>query len=909
MHTPLLVQSVSGERERVAEGIPYPIPICGRDFSVPACSPGTPPQKQQPEEREGTESTLLALQGILLSCAMESQDLGNRVSQPCPSSQSRPSTDPVYDYPDSCSSHKPIHRGSLKSISVLDRLLLTQSVWLPLTVNSATALHILQREPPGTFLVRKSKTEQRKVLCVRLSDTCQPSFVTHFYIQEGPSGISLEGSNVTFPDLFRLIASYCVTREVLPSILRLPEAIVKATSHKQLEAISHLGVEFWNSSLNAKEPNIGSNESPNASLPTSISVSDCITPQQSAFSFHQPLKTRGPLELVQGTGNGALCFFNPLFQEQGLGNPGSHSSSSGVKRSQFQRSFKVRVSTENSSPLSPPLNPPPPIPASELQRHKELAKTMPPPLPQRETSNKQDYKQPRVSLRARLRRKLSKGSVEEGTEALQALSPTLEEEYQIPKPAGVGGPEEELSEAHSEDSVEGLEFECQRLPSLQEVDSSSLSSLEEVETSSVRHQYASPQPRRKSSQLERRVRVPLRAVSEVFFSFLSPEKKLLKVAEEMAQDRETGFGNLVQDFLRLIREELQRETPGLLGSVRQFLTQAKNFLRESAELEVPLATLLTEADQDRVLEKAIHRSILKPLKPHLDFWQRRLLTQDGSLRQLQENLLLVQQKGPQALEVRAGLPDVQGLEKIRLKLLKIRKRYSPTDKMFLLLQASKLIYTSMTTHSDDTYGADDFLPVLAYVLALCNIPELLLEVEYMMELLDPLLLMGGYYLTSLCASLSILRGYHEQPVEGSTPSQEFKRSLKLWHRRREGLPSVNDFQNFLRIGYQDPENGCTSKTLLVRPSDTVDDLLGRCAKKFQVSQPEAYGIFLYTNESYQRLGPKSRPQEMKSELQSQGGSFYFVYCRVEDEEKDEEAAKDGEQKLTSRDASGVEESS
>lgn len=60
--------------------------------------------------------------------------------------------DPVYDYPDS----RPVgdrracpQRGSLRSISVLDRLLLTHPVWLQLSVNSATALHILRREPPG----------------------------------------------------------------------------------------------------------------------------------------------------------------------------------------------------------------------------------------------------------------------------------------------------------------------------------------------------------------------------------------------------------------------------------------------------------------------------------------------------------------------------------------------------------------------------------------------------------------------------------------------------------------------------------------------------------------------------------------------------------------------------------------
>lgn len=63
--------------------------------------------------------------------------------------------EPLYDFPEpsqpsQCkfSGHQRT-RGSLKSISVLDRLLLTVPVWLQLSINPATALHILQREPPG----------------------------------------------------------------------------------------------------------------------------------------------------------------------------------------------------------------------------------------------------------------------------------------------------------------------------------------------------------------------------------------------------------------------------------------------------------------------------------------------------------------------------------------------------------------------------------------------------------------------------------------------------------------------------------------------------------------------------------------------------------------------------------------
>jgi len=40
------------------------------------------------------------------------------------------------------------------------------------------------------------------------------------------------------------------------------------------------------------------------------------------------------------------------------------------------------------------------------------------------------------------------------------------------------------------------------------------------------------------------------------------------------------------------------------------------------------------------------------------------------------------------------------------------------------------------------FGADDFLPALSYVMVLCNMPEISLEVEYMMELLESSWLTG-----------------------------------------------------------------------------------------------------------------------------------------------------------------------
>ncbi|XP_055521022.1 ras and Rab interactor 1-like, partial [Leucoraja erinacea] len=122
------------------------------------------------------------------------------------------SGEPVYDSLEPLSSRRPSPRPSLPRVSVIDRLLLTNSVWLQLHLSSAAALHILQRETPGIFLVRESATSQRKVLFVRVADLSDPSFVQDFPIQQdgGNTAFSLEGSAMTFGDIFHLISFYCV---------------------------------------------------------------------------------------------------------------------------------------------------------------------------------------------------------------------------------------------------------------------------------------------------------------------------------------------------------------------------------------------------------------------------------------------------------------------------------------------------------------------------------------------------------------------------------------------------------------------------------------------------------------------------------------------------------------------------
>eukprot|EP00070_Physeter_catodon_P032488 XP_028339382.1 ras and Rab interactor 1 isoform X3 [Physeter catodon] len=553
----------------------------------------------------------------------------------------KPAQDPLYDVPDAGGAQAGGPQQPGRAVSLRERLLLTRPVWLQLRANAAAALHVLRAEPPGTFLVRKSNTRQCQALCMRLPEASGPSFVSSHYIQESPGGVSLEGSELVFLDLVQLICAYCHTRDILLLPLQLPRAIRQAATRKELEAISHLGIEFWSSSLNTKaQP--GPSEGP-------------LLPR---------LKPRSPQELDQGTG-AALCFFNPLF-------PGDLGP---TKREKFKRSFKVRVSTETSSPLSPPAVPPPPVPV--------LPGTVP---------NQTE----RLPSRQLLRRESSVG-------------------YRVPGGSGPSLPP---------------------LPSLQEVDCGSPSSSEEEGLP------GSPGSPAASPRLGRR-RPLLRSMSAAFCSLLAPERQVGRAAAALMQDRHTAAGQLVQDLLTQVRAG--PETRELQG-IREALSRARAML--SAELGPE--KLLPPERLECVLEKSLHRSVLKPLRPILVARLRRRLSSNGSLGRLAEGLCLARTQGPRAFGSHLSLPSPVEMEQVRQKLLQLLRAYSPSAQVKRLLQACKLLYTALRTQA------------------------------------------GGYYLTSLSASLVLLSGLNEAHTLPLSPSQELQCSLSLWEQRR--LPATHSFQ-------------------------------------------------------------------------------------------------------------------
>ncbi len=116
---------------------------------------------------------------------------------------------------------------------------------------------------------------------------------------------------------------------------------------------------------------------------------------------------------------------------------------------------------------------------------------------------------------------------------------------------------------------------------------------------------------------------------------------------------------------------------------------------------------------DRVLEKAMHKCVLKPLNPVVSMALQEFQVRSGAWQEFKENLSLAKARQPQEMGVADTLPpDPVAIEKIKHRFHTMSKLYSPEKKVTMLLRVCKLIYTIM----EDNSGRD-----LNIVPVFCNI--------------------------------------------------------------------------------------------------------------------------------------------------------------------------------------------
>ncbi|KPP67182.1 ras and Rab interactor 3-like [Scleropages formosus] len=890
-------------------------------------------------------------------------------SSPAPKLPCTPPSSPPMDLiPPSPPSSLSPEPSSPPGISILERLIKTCPVWLQLGMSPERAALILYRETPGIFLVRKNPVLKKMILSVRFCDQEGEPQVQDLLIREEKSLVYLEGSVLVFDDIFKLIAFYCVSRDILPFKLRLPQVIIQATKHEDMEMMSSLGSEFWGSSLNRCAEDRKSCSGPAGQVPQAVAHG-----------------SRDLSETEPSAGGDRLWYVNPIFIEehcsslpivrsQSLTTPGPavlrykrpaplpprphaleehpllaivpQCAPSQVEKKEEKEGSRGEASTPElllpCSPHTATSQPSgqrriPPVPPRRKPSEKQLLEE------QEEEENvllKEDEKPALVPVAtlvsiddASTTETLSTGDkVPTLTTSVPLARLTSDSESTVAPTAGKaakpvppprrkrqtlltkmvltspvsgdpssnlailegsrGPPQTSSTPTPTRRSASGTDLQGSDMslyspeggPSQLDPDSYSTSSTEEDPDPNSSNMATIK--RSSTIMLDKaKQRLSMVNLSHIFTSFMSADKKLKKRIVELALDRESYFGNLVRDYRTYTLETMQKHSSSteMLQEIRLMMTQLKSYLIQSAELKSLLEPLVPPEERlEAIIEAALCKSVLKPLREAIYSRLRDIHTQDGSLDRVRDNQQVVLNTTTTDLGVTTSVPEAPAMEKIQLKLSSLYKEYSPEQKISFLLKTCKIIYESMSVSSPGKpYGADDFLPVLMYVLARCNMATLLLDVEYMMELMDPALQLGegSYYLTTTYGALEHIKNYDKLEVTGQF-SIEIQDSIHRWERRRtlnKARVSRNSVQDFINVSFL--EAGSNTKTLGARPGTTALDLCTQCAKKFEVLEPECYGLFVLVEGCYRALAPDELPLSVKSSLHHSEPrkEYYFVY--------------------------------
>lgn len=907
---------------------------------------------------------------------------------------------------------------SLSGISILDKLIKTCPVWLQLNMNQERAAAILGKEAAGMFLVRKEGNANNMVLAVRMPVQSDAPGVLEYNIKEEKSILYLEGAVLVFEDVFKLVAFYCVSRDLLPFTLKLPQAILEARSFQDLEIISSLGIDFWDSSLNRRMStealsHPATDSAPSTAQADGLSSTQCVASSANHCSC----------EIELSIGNDRLWFVNPIFIEE-CSNPfplespppGGHAVCSSLPP------------TTTASPRRPP--PPPP----HSHRQKSSLK-----LPQEAMTACEETQLLQPLGKSFKEMKIEGGDGEEGKQSCSDKEPSAGSLKKGPQPAVP--PRRRMSERTTEECCTGKPASCEtpkgeQAEEKQELDTQSegkrllcrkaaempgevpeqavsqfqeakpepaeKESMAEVQSDATEKEKLPPipPPRRKrlsqapqvasSCQLNHRTvveqpaataqaqdtgssapaagaatgtnaeteqgrgrksvnsaelkgshlsleglggspaaqtsasepdsystssteddlemlgtsstkktrsmilgkaknRLSFVSLSNVFTVFLSNDRKLQKKIVELAQDKDSYFGNLVQDYRVYSLEMMAKQSSSteMLQEIRMMMTQLKSYLVQSTELKSLIdPAVYTDEQLDVIAESALYKCVLKPLKEAINSHLKEIHNKDGSLQQLKENQLVIQNTTTTDLGVTTSVPETVVLDKILHKFTTMHKAYSPEKKIGILLKSCKLIYDSMSQgNPGKPYGADDFLPVLMYVLARSNLTEVLLNVEYMMELMDPALQLGegSYYLTTTYGALEHIKNYDKITVTRQL-SMEVQDSIHRWERRRtlnKARASRSSVQDFISITFL--EIGAQSRTLASRNDTTTEQLCQQCAEKFEVSHPNIYRLFVYVDGQWLQLDKEALPHRIKASLlkSETKKDFHFIYKPVE----------------------------
>ncbi|KAK6355888.1 hypothetical protein TWF718_000267 [Orbilia javanica] len=111
------------------------------------------------------------------------------------------------------------------------------------------------------------------------------------------------------------------------------------------------------------------------------------------------------------------------------------------------------------------------------------------------------------------------------------------------------------------------------------------------------------------------------------------------------------------------------------------------------------------------------------------------------------------------------------------ELLKINNYRAPRDKVICVLNCCKVIF-GLLRHANSTQSADDFVPLLIYVVLRANPEHLVSNIQYILRFRNPDKLGGeaGYYLSSLSGAIQFIEGLDRNSL--TINDEDFERNVE-----------------------------------------------------------------------------------------------------------------------------------
>ncbi|XP_055696839.1 protein sprint isoform X3 [Phlebotomus papatasi] len=358
-----------------------------------------------------------------------------------------------------------------------------------------------------------------------------------------------------------------------------------------------------------------------------------------------------------------------------------------------------------------------------------------------------------------------------------------------------------------------------------------------------------------------------------------PGESVGAYAMSLANDPTSTFARNIENFICCTKESREAAPQIVMRNMRQFMSGMKNYLVKHGEgdfqLEVQRACSRLKPDEflnlDTILEGVMQRLVVLPLREHLYGLFVEYYTRSRDIQLLVENVRFASGKSAIDMGIRKEIspPSESSMRYIAMILQRLQEAEQPLEKLDYLLAAVSAIFEATGSPKNNALCADDFLPILVYVVAKSGFVGAEIEAEFMWGLLQPSLLSGeaGYYLTALCSAAHVLKTFKDSQNEMSGTID--------W--RSSAMPACS---SVLRVIIPDEYNGSLqTRTLPVRPHTTTKEVCRIIAHKARITNPQDYGLFKLVDGEETLLMDSECPQDAR--LAARGKHWMLAYKRID----------------------------